>query len=230
MCPNCLPKVQKRFRKLAVPIVKVGEDGTIIPPKQTDKQTNALLTKIGTSMYRGQNLDIAVGTRNKRLILASDMIDSDQRGDDALDCEFSENAQDRAEAGDVPWGAELDAEILVEDEGAEAEPELDPEQVMEPANVPAELELTEELWLSGPDAIETERQLKLINWFLTSPPGHVHRRTGLHPMTIARMKTSLRTLCPELVAKAVATGTSQIIAEALLQQRNLRDLKADNDL
>jgi hypothetical protein len=32
------------------------------------------------------------------------------------------------------------------------------------------------------------------------------------------------------VAKAVATGTSQIIAEALLQQRNLRDLKADNDL
>jgi hypothetical protein len=146
------------------------------------------------------------------------MIDSDQRGDDALDRKFAADAQDRAEAGDVPWSAELDAEILVEDEGAEAETELEPEQVMEPADVPAELEITDKQWLSGPDAIERERQLKLINWFLTSPLGHVRRRTGLHPMTIARMKTSLRTFCPELVAKAVATGTSQIIAEEAVKK------------
>jgi hypothetical protein len=194
----------------------VGEDGRIIPPKETDKQTNALLTTIGTSMYRGQNVDIAVGAKNKRLVLASEMVESDQRGDDALDRAFAENAQERAEAGDVPWGAEA--------EGAEAD-----EPVIEPAEVCAELDISEKQWLSGA-AIETERQLKLINWFLTSPPGHVHRRTGLHPMTIARMKTSLRTLCPELVAKAVAVGTSQTIAEALAQQQRLRDLRAVNDL
>lgn len=159
-------------------------------------------------MHRGKNLDVAVGARNKRLILASEMVQSDQRGDDLLDAAFAENAQDRAEAGNVPYVR------------------IGPEEPTSPAETPSELEMSDQRWLEA-GAIEQERVLKLVGWFLTSPTGVVEKRTGWHRPTIHRIRKQLRTDCQQLVAQAVAAEQAANIAEALRRQRNLQRLTAD---
>jgi|HubBroStandDraft_6_1064221.scaffolds.fasta_scaffold07864_8 hypothetical protein len=156
-------------------------------------------------MTRGQNLNIAAGATNKRIMLGSELAKPEQRGDDALDREFVENGQERAEM-------------------APALPYLRPEKSLE-AGLRSESRLDSEAAWLAPNAIERERTLKLVGWFLTSPTGHVRRRTGLHPMTIARMRESLRSDCPDLVAKAVAMETAHLIAEALRQRQASKKLR-----
>ena len=205
VCAKCLRKI-KQSHNLSAPPVRVREDGSIIGAKDTDKATNALLTKIGGSYHRGRTIDVAVGAGSKHIILASELARPEQRGDDALDAEFYDNQQERAEM-------------------ATAMPSMHPQQeVLTPADATDALD-TDASWLAD-GAIEEARILKHVGWFLTTPTGIVRRQTGLHQQTIARMRKQLRTDCHELAAKAVAQETAKMIAEALSQQRALAKLRA----
>jgi hypothetical protein len=154
VCPKCLAKVEKQFPRLVPKRSLAG----------TDPKTNALLVKTGNSMERGQNIDVAGGlAKNKRVLLASDLIHYDQRGDDALDREWAENAQDRIEHADLP--PDNDAAFC-------------------PVTLPREQ------WL-GVAGVELERKLKRINWFLTTPTGIVERQTGWHRQKITRYRKAL---------------------------------------
>ena len=203
VCSKCLPKVKKRFQELAVPATKVRDDGTIIVPTETDRNTDALLTKIGDSTNRGRGIDVGVGG-SKHLILASELASPDQRGDDALDAEFADNQQEQAEM-------------------TIAMPTLHPQKVLAPADVTESLD-SDSSWLS--QGIDEARVQKHIGWFLTTPTGIVRQQTGLHQQTIARWRKQLRTDCPELVAKAVSVETAKMIEEALTQQRAQSKLRA----
>ena len=203
VCSKCLPRVKKQFKKLPVPATEAREDGTIIVPTETDKNTNALLIKIGDSTNRGRDIDVAVGSGSKHFILESELAKPDRRGDDALDAKFADNKQQQAEM-------------------TVAMPTLHPQKVLAPADVMDSLD-SDSSWLS--QGIDEARIQKHIGWFLTTPTGIVRQQTGLHQQTIARMRKQLRTDCPELVAKAVAVETARNIAEALAQQRGLKKLR-----
>ena len=98
MCSKCLPKVKKRFQKLPVPATEAREDGTIIVPTETDRNTNALLTKIGDSTNRGRSISTSLlAQAASTSFLRVELAKPDQRGDDALDVEFADNQQQRAE-------------------------------------------------------------------------------------------------------------------------------------
>ena len=169
----------------------------------TDVNTNDLLIKCGDSTSRGRGIDVGVGG-SKHFILGSELANPGQLGDDALDAEFADDLQTRAEM-------------------APAMPFLHPEKAMAPADVPA-LD-TDQSWLAE-GAVDEARILKNVGWFLTTPPGVVRKKTGMHQQTITRMRDQLRTDCPELVAKAVAVETARLIEEALAQQRALSKLRA----
>ena len=204
VCSKCLPKVKKRFQKLPVPATKVRDNGTIIVPTETDRNTDALLTKIGDSTNRGRGIDVGVGG-SKHFILASELASPDQRGDDALDAEFADNQQERAEM-------------------APAMPFLHPATAMAPADVTESLD-TDSSWLET-GAVEEARLLKLIGWFMTTPTGIIESRLKWHRQTISRTRRQLREHCSELVAQAVAAETAKNIAEAMAQQSALAKLRA----
>jgi hypothetical protein len=190
------------------PATKLRPDGTIIVPTDTDAKTNGLLIKCGDSTNRGRGIDVGVGG-SKHFILASELETPEQRGDDALDSEFADNHQERAET-------------------APAMPFLRPQKTMTPADVTDSLD-TDSSWLAE-GAIDEARIHKNVGWFLVTPTGVVRKKTGLHQQTIARMREQLRTDCPELVAKAVSVETARIIEEALAQQRALAELRTQSGL
>ncbi len=149
-------KGKKRFQKLPVPATKVRDNGTIIVPTETDRNTNALLTKLGGSTNRGRGIDVGVGG-SKHFVLANELGTPEQRGDDALDFEFADNHQERAET-------------------APAMPFLHPQKTMAPADVTDSLD-TDSSWLAE-GAIDEARIHKNVGWFLVTPTGVVKKRRG----------------------------------------------------
>ena len=202
MCSKCVPKVQKKFPQIK-PALRSHKDGSI-----GDYKTDELLTKIGGSNDRGRTIDIGVGAGSKHIILASELAKPDQRGADALDADFDDNAQSRAEAGLVSHDVEPDSE----DE-------------TNPAEMSVEMEVSDARWLDE-KAIEDARILKHIGWFMSSPMKVVCKQTGWHHQSVSKMRTQLRKDCPEIVAKVVAIETARTIAEARAQVGELKKFKA----
>ncbi len=174
----------------------------------TDVNTNDLLIKCGDSTSRGRGIDVGVGG-SKHFILGSELATPDQLGDDALDAEFADDLQSRAEM-------------------APAMPFLHPEKAMAPADVTESLD-TDSSWLET-GAVEEARLLKLIGWFMTTPTGIIESRLKWHRQTISRTRCQLREHCSELVAQAVAAETAKNIAEAMAQQSALAKLRAGSGL
>jgi hypothetical protein len=137
-------------------------------------------------MERGQNIDAAGGNvANKRIILASELGQPDQRGDDALDREFAENAQERAEHADLP-------------------PDED--------SAFCETPLPQDLWL-GTKGVTLERKLKRLTWFMTTPIGIVEQRTGWHRQTIHRYRIALSGFADDLILSSQMAANIDVALE-----------------
>ena len=200
VCSKCLPKVRAEFSNIT-PRLRRHKDGTI-----GDYKTDSLLSKIGGSTDRGRTIDVGVGAGSKHIILASELEKDEQRGDDELDKAYADNAQDIAEGGFVPFDVHPDKE------------DINPAEAVD-------IEVSDERWLSEA-AIEDDRMMSHIGWFLYSPASVVCKQTGWHHKVVDKMRKQLRDECPEIVARAVAMESAKTIAEARCQQSaRQRDLE-----